>query len=115
MYVSSLGQFPSSLSNITCFLLHLANWVFRLGIFFFLSPFWAQNEKSFQGLLQINIFQLLFKVTPEEIRNYVNGQVIDYKQIRGDILFKTEIPHNSVGKLLRREMRSWAETQATKQ
>lgn len=51
-------------------------------------------------------------VTPDELREYVNSRVtIDYKQIRGDIIFKEEIPHNSVGKLLRRQMRAWAEAQ----
>jgi acyl-coenzyme A synthetase/AMP-(fatty) acid ligase len=49
----------------------------------------------------------------DELREFVNGQVIDYKKIRGDIFFRDEIPHNSVGKLLRRQMRIWAESQAT--
>lgn len=52
------------------------------------------------------------KVTQEELKDYVNSRVtIDYKQIRGEILFKEDIPHNSVGKLLRRQMRAWAEAQ----
>ena len=36
---------------------------------------------------------------------------IDYKKIRGDIIIKDSIPRNSNGKLLRREMRKWAEEQ----
>ena len=48
-------------------------------------------------------------VTAEELRTFVNEKVIDFKKLRGDIIFQKEIPHNSVGKLLRREMRQWAE------
>ena len=39
----------------------------------------------------------------------MNSKVIDYKKIRGEVIFRNEIPHNSVGKLLRRDMRLWAE------
>ncbi len=51
----------------------------------------------------------LFQVTAEELKDYVNSQVIDYKKIRGDLIFREKIPQSSVGKLLRREMRAWAE------
>ena len=39
---------------------------------------------------------------------------VDYKKIRGEILLRDEIPRNSVGKLLRRDMRKWAEEEDAK-
>ena len=42
---------------------------------------------------------------------YVNNQVTDYKRIRGGILFRKDIPRNSVGKLVRKQMRDWARKQ----
>ena len=35
--------------------------------------------------------------------------MIDYKKIRGGVIFTDEIPRNNVGKLMRRRMREWAE------
>ena len=52
-----------------------------------------------------------FKVTENELIEFVNSQVIEYKKIRGGIIFRNEIPRNSVGKLLRKKMRDWAEQQ----
>ena len=52
-------------------------------------------------------------MSENDLKDYVNCKVIDYKKIRGEIIFRNEIPHNSVGKLLRREMRLWAEKIAT--
>ena len=52
-----------------------------------------------------------FKVTENDLIEYVNSQVIEYKKIRGGIIFRNEIPRNSVGKLLRKKMRDWAEQQ----
>ena len=52
--------------------------------------------------------------TKDSILQFVNKQVdADYKKIRGKILFRNSVPRNSMGKLLRREMRKWAEEQAT--
>ena len=49
----------------------------------------------------------------DDIKSFVNSKVkVDYKKIRGDILVRKEIPRNNVGKLLRREMRKWAENEA---
>ena len=51
-------------------------------------------------------------MTIEDIKDYANARIkIDYKKIRGDIILREEIPRNSNGKLLRREMRKWAEEQ----
>ena len=49
--------------------------------------------------------------TEEELLVFVNGKVTDYKHIRGGIIFRDKIPRNSVGKLLRRNMREWAKNQ----
>ena len=50
----------------------------------------------------------------EDIRNFVNERTkVDYKKIRGDIIIRDKIPRNSNGKMLRREMRKWAEEEAT--
>ena len=38
--------------------------------------------------------------------------MIDYKKIRGGIIFRDAIPRNNVGKLVRRKMREWAEQEA---
>ena len=49
--------------------------------------------------------------TKEDIIQFVNKQVdADYKKIRGKVIFRNSVPRNSMGKLLRREMRKWAET-----
>ena len=55
------------------------------------------------------------KVIEEEIISYVNARVnADFKKIRGRVLFRSNLPRNTVGKLLRRDMREWAEKEATK-
>ena len=56
----------------------------------------------------------MFKVYEEELVEFVNNQVSNFKRIRGGIIFKNEIPRNTVGKLLRREMREWARKQKAK-
>ena len=51
----------------------------------------------------------------DDIKLFVNSRItVDYKKVRGDILIRKQIPRNTVGKLLRREMRKWAEEQAQK-
>ena len=58
----------------------------------------------------------MLQIAGDDIRSFVNDRIkIDYKKIRGDILIRDQIPRNSVGKLLRREMRKWAEMQLSKE
>ena len=46
----------------------------------------------------------------EDIVRFVNDRVnADYKKIRGEVLIRDSLPRNTSGKLLRREMRRWAE------
>ena len=55
-------------------------------------------------------------VSEKDIANYVNSRVdADYKKIRGRVLFRKVLPRNTSGKLLRREMRRWAEEEAEKE
>lgn len=61
--------------------------------------------------LFINLHFFSWQVSEEELRNFVNKEVTDFKKIRGDVLFRDQIPRNSVGKLIRREMREWARNQ----
>jgi len=53
-------------------------------------------------------------VTEDELIDYVNSQVSDFKQIRGGITFQDEIQRNSTGKLQRRSTRKWAEKHGKK-
>ena len=55
-------------------------------------------------------------VSEEDVKNFVNGKVnADYKKIRGRVLFRKSVPRNTSGKLLRREMRRWAEEEAARE
>ena len=55
-------------------------------------------------------------ISENDIINYVNSRVdADYKKIRGRVLFRKVLPRNTSGKLLRREMRRWAEEEAEKE
>ena len=48
-----------------------------------------------------------------DVKEYVNARVdADYKKIRGKVIFRKCLPRNTMGKLLRREMRKWAEEQS---
>ena len=49
-------------------------------------------------------------IKEEDIIEFVNSRVdANFKQIRGPILFRKSVPRNTFGKLLRRELRKWAE------
>ena len=55
-------------------------------------------------------------VSEEDIKEFVNGKVnTDFKKIRGRVLFRKSVPRNTSGKLLRREMRLWAEEEAARE
>ena len=55
-------------------------------------------------------------IREDDIIDYVNSRVdADYKKIRGRVLFRKVLPRNTSGKLLRREMRQWAEEEAEKE
>ena len=55
-------------------------------------------------------------VSEEDIKEFVNGKVnADFKKIRGQVLFRKSVPRNTSGKLLRREMRLWAEEEAARE
>ena len=55
-------------------------------------------------------------VSEEDIKEFVNGKVnADFKKIRGRVLFRKSVPRNTSGKLLRREMRLWAEEEAARE
>ena len=51
------------------------------------------------------------KELEKELVDHVNKEVTEYKHIRGGVLFRKEIPRNSVGKLVRKQMRDWAKAQ----
>ena len=52
----------------------------------------------------------------QDIKKFVNGRVnADFKKIRGRVLFRNSVPRNTSGKLLRREMRRWAEEEAARE
>jgi len=44
----------------------------------------------------------------KELIAFVNGKVTDFKHIRGGIIFRECLPRNSMGKVVRKEMRDWA-------
>ena len=55
-------------------------------------------------------------ISEHDIKKFVNGRVnADFKKIRGRVLFRTSVPRNTSGKLLRREMRRWAEEEAARE
>ncbi|KAH8555263.1 hypothetical protein BGW37DRAFT_511373 [Umbelopsis sp. PMI_123] len=50
--------------------------------------------------------------TAQELRDYVTKNVIDYKRLRGGVIFVDEIPKLASGKILRRVLRSRAAKEA---
>ncbi len=45
----------------------------------------------------------------KELVDFVAARVVEPKRLHGGVMFADSIPRNSVGKLLRREMRKWAQ------
>ena len=68
-------------------------------------------QELISAVIVVNPGQTL---TEQEVLDHVNNKVVDFKKIRGPILFRETIPRNSVGKLVRKEMRTWAQNQARK-
>jgi len=73
--------------------------------------FGIENSEVQEIISAVIVLRPGHEATEDDIREHVNSQVLDYKKIRGPILFRDEIPRNSVGKLVRREMRLWAKNQ----
>ena len=48
------------------------------------------------------------QISEDEVKEYVKQRLAPYKQLRGGVVFVTEIPKNAIGKLLRRELRERA-------
>ena len=44
-------------------------------------------------------------ITPEEIKEWVAGQVVHYKRLKGGVKVVEEVPKTASGKLLRREVK----------
>lgn len=47
-------------------------------------------------------------VRTEEIEEYVNERVANYKRLKGGIMFVDSIPKNASGKILRRQLKAMA-------
>lgn len=70
---------------------------------------YGKPDPKFQELISaVVVRQPGSEVTERELLEFVNQKVIDYKRIRGGIVFRGEIPRNNVGKLVRKRMREWA-------
>ena len=52
-------------------------------------------------------------ISEQDLKSFVDARVnADFKRLRGRVIFRDSLPRNTVGKLLRRDMRAWAERQA---
>lgn len=51
-------------------------------------------------------------ITAKEIQDYVSSRVAGYKQLRGGVVFVSEIPKNAIGKFLRKDLRERAKREA---
>jgi acyl-CoA synthetase (AMP-forming)/AMP-acid ligase II len=45
------------------------------------------------------------KVSEQDLKDHVKGQVSSYKQLRGGVVFVDEVPRSPSGKILRRQLR----------
>ena len=48
------------------------------------------------------------KITEADIQALVKDKLADYKQLRGGVIYLKEIPRNTVGKILRKDLRELA-------
>ena len=52
-------------------------------------------------------------ISEQDLKSFVDARVnADFKRLRGRVIFRDSLPRNTVGKLLRRDMRAWAQGQA---
>jgi 4-coumarate--CoA ligase len=54
------------------------------------------------------------KISEEDIKNLVKGRLADYKQLRGGVFYLNSIPRNTVGKILRKDLRELAKKESPK-
>ena len=47
-------------------------------------------------------------ISEEEVKKWIADRLASYKQLRGGVVFVSEIPKNAIGKFLRRELRDRA-------
>lgn len=50
-------------------------------------------------------------LSEQDVKNFIKGQVADYKQLRGGVVFIDAIPKSASGKILRRELRERAKAE----
>ena len=55
------------------------------------------------------------KGLPQKLREAVDGQVSNYKKLRGGVHIVASLPKNAMGKLQRQEVRGWLEKQRSRQ
>jgi 4-coumarate--CoA ligase len=51
-------------------------------------------------------------LTEQEVKDFVKGQVADYKNLRGGVVFLDVIPKSPSGKILRKDLRVLAKAEA---
>lgn len=74
-----------------------------------ISPY-NVSQHSLPSLTLVAKFNFeLVQVSEQQLIEYFNSRVVNFKRIRGGIIFRDAIPRNLTGKLLRRNMRAWAE------
>ena len=47
------------------------------------------------------------QVTEEDLKDFVNDRVIEFKKLRGPVIFTDSLPRTALGKLKRRDMKAW--------
>ena len=54
------------------------------------------------------------QVKEEDLKDFVNERVIEFKKLRGPVIFTDSLPRTALGKLKRRDMKAWAMENAKK-
>ena len=52
-------------------------------------------------------FSAVLQVTEEDMKDFVNDRVIEFKKLRGPVIFTDSLPRTALGKLKRRDMKAW--------